>query len=79
MPVRKIVALLPLILVVLLAFPRPGDAYIDPGSGGLLLQALIGGFIAVYVALKVRFGSWLRRFARRSPDRTTNEATEKQG
>ena len=34
-----------------LPFHRVVDAYIDPGTGSIVLQALIGGFAAVLVAI----------------------------
>ena len=37
------------VVVVLLLFERPVHAYLDPGSGSMLLQVLLGGFAAVGV------------------------------
>lgn len=46
------------------------SAYIDAGSGSLMLQLLLGGFAAVGVAVKMFWKRILRvlRF-RRAPDR----------
>jgi hypothetical protein len=43
--------------IILLAFwaalEAPVDAYLDPGSGSMLLQVLLGGFAAVGVIAKL--------------------------
>lgn len=44
--------LIPIILAVL-AFERPTLAYLDPGSGSMMLQVLLGGVAAVGVILKL--------------------------
>ena len=38
-----------LLSLVLLAFPNLAYAYIDPGTGSLLLQGLIAAFVSVLV------------------------------
>ena len=62
-----------LVLCLLLANTRPAYAYIDPGSGSMLVQLLLGGFAGFAVIVKlywarlterVRFRSGRRR---RSP------------
>ncbi len=39
-----------------LAVPGTAHAYLDPASGSMLLQALIGGVAAAAVAFKVYWG-----------------------
>ena len=41
------------VLVCLLALERPVFAYLDPGSGSMLLQVLLGGFAAVGVIARL--------------------------
>ena len=41
------------VLVLLLAFERPVHGYLDPGSGSVLLQVLLGGFAAVGVVARL--------------------------
>ena len=41
------------VLVVLVAFERPAAAYLDPGTGSMLLQALLGGVAAVAVIARL--------------------------
>jgi hypothetical protein len=54
---------------------RPGDfcmlhpvlAYIDPGSGSLIIQALIASVIAIPVILRARIAQVVRAFRRGKP------------
>lgn len=41
------------IAVLLVAFERPAAAYLDPGTGSMLLQALLGGVAAVGVIARL--------------------------
>ena len=41
------------VFVVLVAFEKPAAAYLDPGSGSMLLQALLGGVAAVGVIARL--------------------------
>lgn len=41
------------VLVLLVAFERPAGAYLDPGTGSMLLQVLLGGFAAVGVLARL--------------------------
>jgi hypothetical protein len=60
-----------LLLAVLfgwLALETPVSAYLDPGSGSMFLQVLLGGFAAVGVIVRLywhRWTSWFRRTDRR--------------
>jgi hypothetical protein len=52
---------------VLLA-ERPAAAYLDPGSGSMLLQVLLGGVAGVAVIAKLYWGRLLALFGiRRDP------------
>jgi hypothetical protein len=51
-----------------LALEAPVSAYLDPGSGSMFLQVLLGGFAAVGVIVRLywnRWTSWFRRTGRR--------------
>ena len=53
-----------LVLVGWLVLEVPVDAYLDPGSGSMLLQILLGGFAAFGVIAKLywhRVASFFRR------------------
>ncbi len=39
--------------LILLAFARPAMAYIDPGSGSMILQVILAGLLGGLFAIKV--------------------------
>ena len=45
----------------------PVSAYLDPGSGSMFLQVLLGGFAAVGVIVRLYWNRWTSWFRR--PDR----------
>ena len=65
-------------LLIVLGFPRSAAAYIDPGTGSLAVQVLLGLLLAGGFALKLFWrqitGFLARLFARRkpSPDENTD-------
>ena len=61
-------------LVVLMAYHPPAHAYIDPGSGSLILQGLVALFVGAAFTLKTFFRErikpvidWLLRRPRAQP------------
>ena len=50
---------------LLVAFERPAGAYLDPGTGSLLLQALLGGVAAVGVVARLYWHRLTAVFSRR--------------
>jgi hypothetical protein len=42
-----------LLITILALFTQPAWAYLDPGTGSMLLQVILGGIAAVGVALKL--------------------------
>lgn len=46
-PISIVIALL------ILGVPGSADAYLDPGTGSMMLQVILGGIAAVGVALKL--------------------------
>lgn len=42
-----------LLIIMLLLASQPAWAYLDPGTGSMLLQVILGGIAAVGVALKL--------------------------
>lgn len=42
-----------LLAILLLSSAQPAFAYLDPGTGSMLLQVILGGIAAVGVALKL--------------------------
>ena len=53
------------VLLGWLFLEAPVDAYLDPGSGSMLLQILLGGFAAVGVIAKLYWHRVTRLFRRR--------------
>ena len=64
--------------IILLLFTQPAWAYLDPGTGSMLLQVILGGIAAVGVAIKL---GWHRiRAALGFGKKTgTDEETEEAG
>ena len=52
------------IVALLVAFERPAGAYLDPGTGSMLLQALLGGVAAVGVVARLYWHRLTAVFAR---------------
>lgn len=55
-------AVLLVIVSLLLAMPSPAHAYLDPGSGSMLVQALLGGIAGVAVLVKIYWRRIVGRF-----------------
>ena len=51
-----------------LLLEAPVDAYLDPGSGSMLLQLLLGGFAAVGVVAKLYWHRVTSVFSRKDLD-----------
>ena len=56
-----------LVLGALFTFEIPAHAYLDPGSGSMLLQVLLGGFAAVGVIAKLYWHRLTAAFRRNEP------------
>ena len=53
---------------------RPVLAYLDPGSGSMMLQVIAGGLAAAAVTLKVYWRRLMKFLRVRKPDEETAEA-----
>jgi hypothetical protein len=47
---------------------RPAFAYLDPGSGGMMVQLLLGGFAGAAVLARLYWRQLLIRVGLRKPD-----------
>jgi hypothetical protein len=56
---RRSVAGLPLILVLLAGSEREASAYTDPGTGALILQMLAAGFVSAIFYVR-KFTNWFK-------------------
>ncbi len=59
-----------LVFVLLLAIERPVGAYLDPGTGSMLLQALLGGVAAIGVVGRLYWRRVAAVFERMRTQRT---------
>ena len=66
--------------LLLITFPTLANAYFDPGTGSLIIQALIGGLAAVTVFWG-QLKSYVRSLLSTRPDRAPPDSadTETQG
>ncbi len=53
MRLQQVMPILVAILAYVIALEQPVHAYLDPGSGSVLLQVLLGGFAAVGVIARL--------------------------
>jgi len=58
-----------LVPIAVFTFEAPVDAYLDPGSGSMLLQVLLGGFATVGVITKLYWHRLTDRFRRKELER----------
>lgn len=56
---KQIVLIAVLVGWSMLFFERPVHAYLDPGSGSMFLQILLGGTAAIGIILKLYWGRLL--------------------
>jgi hypothetical protein len=64
----RVLAFAVLVCWCVLFAERPASAYLDPGSGSMLLQVLLGGVAGVAVIAKLYWGRLLSLFGiRRDP------------
>lgn len=61
---------------LLLAWALPAWAYLDPGSGSLFLQLLLGGIAGAGVILKLYWHKFLGWFGKKPPDSADDSAAD---
>jgi hypothetical protein len=61
-------------LVILLLSAEPVLAYLDPGTGSMMLQVILGGIAAVGVALKLYWHKFRVALGFRGKEKLENEA-----
>lgn len=60
-------------LVILLLSAEPVLAYLDPGTGSMMLQVILGGIAAVGVALKLYWHKFRVAFGFRGKEKIESE------
>lgn len=58
---------------LLLAFSQPAHAYLDPGTGSIVLQAMLGGAAGVMIAGKLYWSKFKAFFRLGTKDRVGDE------
>ena len=61
-------------IVVLLLIISDVEAYLDPGTGSMLLQVILGGIAAVAVALKLYWHRLMAAFGLRKKKQAVDES-----
>ena len=56
--------------------PSPSFAYLDPGSGSMLLQLILGGVAGLVVVFKLYWGRCLSFLGIRKKSNDANETSE---
>lgn len=57
-----------ILFVLLLSAALPAYGYIDPGTGSLIIQSIIGAIAAIGVTMKLYWHKLKVFFARKSPE-----------
>ena len=60
--------------LLVLALSQPAHAYLDPGTGSIILQALLGGLAGVLIAGKL-YWSKIKSFFRPQAKRPADDKT----
>ena len=61
--------------ILLVAFPTLANAYFDPGTGSLIIQALIGGLAAITVFWR-QLKTYVRSFFSAQPDQASSASLD---
>ena len=66
-------------LCIALASETPAHAYLDPGTGSMLLQLLLGGVVGLLTILKLYWHRIKAFFGKGDEDETQAESTKEEG
>jgi len=61
------VCFLVVVSALLLSIPAPAFAYLDPGTGSMIVQAIIGVVVGALIVLKLYWRKFISFFSRRRP------------
>ena len=62
------------VFCLLLTMSSKADAYLDPGTGSMMLQVILGGIAAVGVAIKLYWYKLASVFGLRKKEETEDES-----
>ena len=74
-PIRLTKVLLVLILLSLV-FPRPAHAYLDPGTGSLIIQVIVAALLGAAFTVKVYWQNIKTFFANRFSNKAQADETQ---
>lgn len=57
-----------LITIIITTYPKIASAYIDQGSGSMIIQIVVGGIVSFFLALKLYWKKLLRFLLRRKDE-----------
>jgi hypothetical protein len=63
-------------LLIFVMFSQPAQAYLDPGSGSLLFQLIVGGVFSALFAIKIYYRKIKVRFGKKSEQEIKQENNE---
>jgi len=61
------------IVAALFVFPRPAAAYLDPVTGSIIWQAVVGGFLAASLAIRLYWRKIRSLFSKKDAKSDPNE------
>jgi hypothetical protein len=67
-----------IVLFLLLVYSRPAHAYLDPGSGSVVLQILLGGVAGVILVVKLFWHRLLAIFGIRKEDKEESKKKDQE-
>lgn len=62
-----------MVIALLLIFPAPSFAYLDPATGSMIIQGIIGAVAGLFVAVKLYWGKVTSFFSRKDKTETSDE------
>ena len=66
-----------LAVLFFLAFHGPALAYLDPGTGSMLLQIILGGVAGSIIVIKLYWHNLKMKFSRKKPEQTNKAGRAK--
>lgn len=73
---RKALAVNGVVVLAIITLTRPAYAYLDPGTGSIILQLLLGGLAGAAVVLKLYWARFKSFFSRKSDAESSSESQE---
>jgi len=69
MPLKNTITLVLFSFAAVLLFVDPAYAYLDPGTGSLILQVIVGAMVGAAAMIKVFWVRIVSLFHRKEPDK----------